>query len=206
MSSHNICETGNVYGKLTVLEKWQHRGVGRKYWQCICECGTIKFVSQSHLRNGAVVSCGCHKATLLVKWSTTHGMTHSPELRAWENMNSRCRKPSANNFHNYGGRGITVCERWRVFENFLEDVGKRPSPLHSLDRIRNSEGYHPGNVRWATKKQQLRNTRRNVWLGACGVTMIQEDWARTLGVCGGTIRYWLRKFPSLTFDEILMIA
>lgn len=97
-------------------------------------------------------------------------------------MLRRCEDPSRPGYPNYGGRGIRVCDRWHDFTAFSADVGERPSPRHSLDRIDNARGYEPGNVRWATRHEQSRNTRRNIRLTHNGETMVLADWAKRLGV------------------------
>lgn len=120
-----------------------------------------------------------------------------PEYRWWQNMLNRCRNPITPAYRNYGGRGIAVCERWLTFENFLADIGPRPSPKHTLDRIDNARGYESGNVRWATKAEQMRNTRRNTWITAFGETMCGADWAQRNGLSPGTISTRLKMgWPS----------
>jgi len=112
----------------------------------------------------------------------------SAEYRVWQGMLTRCRNPRRQNYPHYGGRGITVCAEWSTsYAAFLQDVGRRPTAHHSLDRIDNTRGYEPGNVRWATAKEQAHNTRRNRQLTARGVTLPLCDWARRLGVDRMTI-------------------
>lgn len=113
----------------------------------------------------------------------THGMTKSPEYAAWRNLVARCTNPSNPGWLRYGGRGITVCDAWKGdFNAFFDHVGRRPSRLHSLDRIDNSRGYEPGNVRWVTRKHQQRNMRSNVFLTHNGETRCLADWAEHLGL------------------------
>jgi hypothetical protein len=110
------------------------------------------------------------------------GLSRSAERKAWRDMNRRCSNPLLRCFKNYGGRGISVCERWRVFENFFADMGPRPSPRHSLDRVNNDGNYEPGNVRWATMKEQARNKRTTRMLTYAGRTMPLIDWAAEVGM------------------------
>lgn len=109
------------------------------------------------------------------------------ERRAWCGMRARCRNQNNTSWHNYGGRGISVCERWQTFENFIADLGPRPSPLHSLERVNNDGNYEPGNVVWATRKEQAQNTRQVRRLSFNGETLTISDWARKLGVRVHTI-------------------
>lgn len=107
-------------------------------------------------------SCGCLKDEILKTASRTHGHSSpvSPEYRAWNNMRNRCSNPKVNHYQDYGGRGIRVCARWQIFENFLADMGRRPSPLYTLERMDNDGNYEPGNCKWATRYEQQHNKRR----------------------------------------------
>lgn len=125
-------------------------------WFCLCECGKEKEVWGKLLKNGHVKSCGCLKANQ--KPTLTHGLTGTTEHRIWKGMNGRCYNKNNAKYPNYGARGIIVCSRWRrSFENFLEDMGKRPSKNLSIDRIDVNGNYEPANCRWATSTQQSRN-------------------------------------------------
>ena len=154
----SIDRTGHVFGRWTALG----RVSGQRKWLCQCECGTVKTVATSHLRQGKSKSCGCLERELASARAKTHGMSGTVEQRTWTSMRDRCRNPKAAHYECYGGRGISVCERWaNSFENFYEDMGPRPSSCHSIDRIDVNGNYDPANCRWATIKEQRRNTRTN---------------------------------------------
>jgi hypothetical protein len=115
---------------------------------------------------------------------TSHGKSDSPEWRCWRSMRARCTDPKNQQFPNYGARGIKVCERWaNSFENFLADMGERPSPKHSLDRFPNNDGdYEPGNCRWATQTEQIRNRRNTLHVTIGGITRTTGEWAEIAGI------------------------
>ena len=152
---------GQRFGKLVVKALTKDRQNKKRMWLCICDCGKERLVITSHLRSGHTTSCGCIKTTECGNHLRKHGMAdpNSIEYVAWKNMHQRCRDPNVIHWKSYGGRGIAVCERWDDFENFLADIGRRPGPGFSIDRIDNDGDYEPSNVRWATDSQQMKNRR-----------------------------------------------
>jgi hypothetical protein len=155
--------TGKTFGRLTVIRVGM-RKAGKVYWLCNCECGKTKNISSINLTKGRASSCGCFRTVLLTEATTKHGHTanwkRSSEYMAWCSMKYRCNNPNNKRYADYGGRGIKVCDRWMdSFENFLSDMGTKPSKAHSLDRINNNGDYTPFNCRWATAVEQNRNKR-----------------------------------------------
>jgi hypothetical protein len=174
---------GRTFGRLTILEDAgrYHR---QQLYRVRCQCGIEKIIRGYQLTAGKTVSCGCLRNERTVARSTTHGLYGTPENRVWASMRDRCRNPNASGFRHYGGRGITVCERWNSFENFLADMGPRPQGS-SLDRIEVNGNYEPGNCRWATPAQQAINRRPRA---TRGVHQIRSGrfHARICGVSIGT--------------------
>lgn len=148
--------TGMVFGRLTVVGQAQEKGTrGEVNWHCQCSCGNRIVARAANLRRGSTQSCGCfHREQV-----STHGMTGLPTFKSWESMKQRCTNPNSPDYSNYGGRGISVCERWRnSFDAFLSDMGDRPKGK-TLSRIDNDGNYEPSNCTWATVLEQQRNTR-----------------------------------------------
>jgi len=134
---------------------------GSKIWRCFCDCGNIKDIVQSSLRSGLTRSCGCFYRQCLTQNTLTHGMSDRPEYNSWLAMKQRCYYQDHDEYENYGGRGISVCEGWRnSFEQFYFDMGAKPSSEYSIDRIDCNRDYEPSNCKWSTPTQQANNTRK----------------------------------------------
>ncbi len=182
--------TGQRFGRWTAihLRDTRRAGSGRvAYWDCRCDCGTIKAVNGINLRLGLTMSCGCVKAIVDGLSNITHGLTKTPEYGVWSHMKRRCEDPSDSSYERYGGRGIRVCERWSSFELFIEDMRQRPTPRHSIERLHNDGNYEPDNCVWGTKKEQARNRRSNRIITVSGDSQCMAVWADRTGISIGTL-------------------
>lgn len=177
---------GQIFGRLiaTHFEKTRTAsGRAKIVWHCDCSCGGAAVTTLDQLRSGRTQSCGCLQRQRTSEATTTHGKTKSRAYRCWAQMIGRCTNPNATGYHLWGGRGISVCARWRDFAAFIADVGEPPSFGHSIDRFPDQNGnYEPGNVRWATREEQNSNKRNNHVVTFNGVTKSIAAWATQIGI------------------------
>ncbi len=178
--------TERYWGDLYVLGVERDGNLVR--WKCLCSCGKITRPAAHSVVCGATKTCGHGVALSRI----THGLSESREMASYKSMVQRCTNRNSPEYHRYGGRGISVCQRWLdSFENFLSDMGLRPEGM-TLDRINNSVGYEPTNCRWATKRQQANNTRNNRIISVEGTKKTLAEWARDAGMSDRTLRTRLR--------------
>lgn len=164
--------------------------LGQSRWKCQCDCGNVTIVRSGDLGSGNTKSCGCSRGS--------HKLSQTAEYKILHKMISRCTNDKCAEYSRYGGRGIKVCERWQGeygIVNFLKDMGKRPSPNHSVDRINNDGNYEPGNCRWATPDVQGTNTSRNRKLEYNGEVLTVSQWAKRCGISFSGMRYRLQFWP-----------
>lgn len=179
--------TGWQSGKLTAIKPVGKDERGNILWECHCTCGKTCTVAAYLLKSYHTQSCGCSRSGGTHK---THGKTHDPIYKVWYSMLGRCNNPNNKAYPNYGGRGIRVCERWLIFENFYEDVSKLEhfgEKGYSLDRIDNDGNYEPSNVRFADRKTQQRNTSRNIMVEYKGQEMTLAEAAELSGINYSTL-------------------
>ena len=189
--------SGDRFGKLVVRQRVGVNREGRVQWECLCDCGKSATVAGTSLRLGLTRSCGCLRSAA----KRTHGLSKTLAYASWMAMIHRCENPERTKFEFHGGRGITVCPSWHSFVVFYEDMGERPSTQHSLERMDNAKGYQPDNCVWATRKEQCRNTRRNVYLTHDGHTLTMAEWAERVGRPHSTLSW--RKQQGWSDEEII---
>lgn len=181
--------TGSRFGLLQVTG-YRSAPENDGVWICQCSCGRTCEKKSTCLRDGRSNNCGCVKRI--------KGLLHKifpKEYQSWRSMKNRCTNPGADQYSMYGGAGVTVCMQWSGrtgFVQFLADMGPKPSPQHSIDRIDNAKGYEPQNCRWATAKEQANNRRNNTLLEVDGLTQTLQQWIDQSGACGATIVRRLR--------------
>ena len=175
MKRYNLA--GERFGRLVVKRFHDVKG-GRYRWFCRCDCGGSAIVNTSNLIKGNTLGCGCVRRERTGDANRRHGATKSTEYKVWLSMRQRCHQKNNKSYHRYGGRGIRICKRWQSFENFLADMGRRPSQRHTLDRRDNDGNYEPSNCRWATSRVQANNTSRNRKITIRGKSMNLNQWCR----------------------------
>lgn len=188
-----------------MIEYIKKDGKGKIWWKCICDCGEQIETYTLLLRSKKQQSCGCLRKETSAKHCegmTKHGHYKgnkpTPEWSAWAALRARCYVKTHKQYKNYGGRGIAVCERWHTFDNFLEDMGKRPDKGYSIDRIDNSKGYEPGNCRWATTTEQNNNMRTNRRVSYNGEELTLAQWCKKLHISRGL---WIAPLQRLGSHE-----
>ena len=159
----------------------------RRFW-FKCDCGTEKIINPYNVRTGVIVSCGCklrESAAQSGRKSATHGESKTNEYRVYRAMLNRCYNPKVDRYPNYGGRGIFVCERWRGeggYQNYVDDMGRKPSPRHSIDRIDIDGPYSPENCKWATREEQANNKQNSSFVEFRGKRQTLAQWEAETGI------------------------
>jgi hypothetical protein len=195
---------GAVFTRLTVISLAGKDSRGKQKWNCLCSCGKQVVARTDHLDNCRVLSCGCFSRERIIQQTFKHGLKRTTEYYIWSAMIERCYNPNSNRYSDYGGRGITVCDEWRSdFRKFLAYMGKRPLK-HSIDRIDNNGNYEPGNCRWATAKEQGRNTRKTIMISFDGERLPLSDWAERLGIRAAAVHRRMKK--GLSAEDALKLT
>lgn len=188
---------GKKFGRLTVVGVSSER---KHHVDCVCECGVKKSIRPNSLVAGVVVSCGCYNAEATRLRATIHGATSvsadantKKVYRAWTHIKDRCLRPATKRYPRYGGRGIDMYAPWMGdFYLFYEHIGDPPTSKHTVDRIDNDLGYIPGNIRWATVKEQNNKHCKNVVITFNGETKTRTQWAEAIGIPANTLKYRLQ--------------
>lgn len=192
------------FGRLVVESDVPQRARRARYVNCVCDCGGRKQICLQSLKSGFSTSCGCFAKEKIGALRRTHGLSNfGPEYDVWVALMSRCNSPQDPAYGNYGGRGIAVCKEWHEVQNFLADMGQRPTKKHSIERRDNNGPYSHDNCYWATKAEQVRNTRRNVYFEYQGKRLTMKDAAAAVGLRYCTLRYrielgWTKERALLT--------
>ena len=185
---------GQKFGKLTVTSLSDVRKHGQKTYVCICNCGSTSVVLGANLRKGNSTSCGCTRKDSCSKRMSNlnfrHGETGSKLWRTWKGVVERTTIPTSAHYGRYGALGIGIHHEWLIYENFAAYMGQPPSSYHSIDRIDNSQGYVPGNVRWATAKEQASNRSTSIFVLVDGNSVTLSDAARILNISKSTASRW----------------
>lgn len=195
--------SGQRFGRLVAVRLLPDRVNKDRMWECQCDCGkTHPSVSTERLTGGLTRSCGCLHLETMAESRFKHGFKHESEYHSWQGMKERCFNSKNRGYKNYGGRGITVCNRWRnSFKNFISDMGRKPTQKHSIDRKNNNGNYTPKNCRWATKVVQANNTRRSVILSHNGKSQTIKQWSSELGLNPSAVSS--RKSRGMSVGDIL---
>lgn len=183
---------GQRFGMLVAVKRLPNKlPYKQAYWLFKCDCGDDYRQWGYIVWSGRTKSCGClRSAQVAAGLHTKHGMTKAPEYRSWTSMKARCLTTTNAAYYQYGGNGIALHRQWvESFEAFFADMGKKPSPKHSLDRINNKRGYFPDNCRWATKTQQVRNRNLTIYVVHLGRKKPLAAWCDELALPYGTVHH-----------------
>lgn len=192
--SRAINLTGQTFGRLAVISRKPSNNRNAK-WLCLCTCGKYIITNGYALRSGHTQSCGCLNREIVKNRCTTHGQYGTRTYKSWSEMRNRCNNSKDRVYKYYGSRGITICSRWENFESFFADMGLRPKNK-SLERIDNNGNYEPLNCKWATAKEQARNTRANRIIIYGKKTQCLVAWAEELNIKYNTLWARLNKYPA----------
>jgi hypothetical protein len=198
--------SGRIFGRLVAIQPTGASKFGYRIWHCVCDCGNTKDVPLNQLcvakNSTGTASCGCKATEQRAKdfrphiIKPRHGMYLTKTYKCWQGIKARCNYAKGKFYHRYGGRGIKVCDRWSVFENFLSDMGECPAG-YSIERIDVNGNYETSNCKWIPLEEQVNNTRQTRLMTAFGKTMTFAQWARHVGIKRNTIEDRLRRGWSL---------
>jgi hypothetical protein len=186
---------GDKFNRLTIIEFSHKNNAYQNYYKCLCDCGNSKTVRLDHLKSGKIASCGC--ISIENPPAKTHGMRNSKIYSIWCDMKKRCYNPATQNYKYYGGKGITVCERWMSFENFLEDMGELPTQTSSIERLEIEKGYYKENCKWIELNEQAANRSNTICIQRNGISYSLRRIAEKLKIDYGKV-YRLYKNNSLS--------
>lgn len=185
---NSIDLTGKKYNNLTVKNIVIVKN--QTCWNVKCDCGNEFVILGHRLKNGSIKSCGCIRKKNTLLRNTTHNLTGTPSYYTWSGMIQRCTNVKSKHYKDYGGRGITVCDKWLKFEGFFEDMGERPNGL-TLDRKDNDGNYCKENCRWSTKEEQSNNSRSTRQITYNGKTQTLTEWSKELGIKRNVLNFRL---------------
>lgn len=199
--SNRIDMTNKRFGRLVVIKADKRNKHGELYWLCKCDCGNVKSIKGSKLRNGWTQSCGCLQKEWVSEHFSSHRMSNSSLYKIWGNMKTRCYSPKNNRFYCYGGRGIKVCDEWLDFNNFAEwAFANGYEEGLSIERKNINRNYEPDNCCWIPLKNQTQNRSNTVWITYHNQTMCMAEFARKMNVSVNVIRNRIKK--GMTGDQM----
>lgn len=191
-----------TFGRLTVVSSAESDSCGHSRWVCECDCGNQVVIHGTNLKRGLTTSCGCKRIETTRERVKTHGMYGTPMYITWSNMRQRCENSHDKLYHRYGGRGITVCDDWKDFENFHQwAIQNGYDPDLTIDRINNDSGYYPENCRWVDRTTQANNTSQNRKITYCDITKTIAEWARLFEMDYGALYRHIEKDDLSDFEE-----